>query len=192
MSEALYKVVRKTQYLEADGYHPPGETIVATAQLTIIARQAPYFSLTGEIRRYGHVDCCGCIHDEILRHWPDLEIIRRLHLAYSNTGEPMHGYANGWYWLAGALDGLGDRYHGDSDKHQRRTPEECIKILADHLRMDVAGARFIVETIGKYHEGNSLHVARYIWNQMYTEMLPRFREEAKAGVDFLKRHASAE
>ncbi len=39
--------------------------------------------------------------------------------------------ANGFYWLAGASGGLGERYHGGSEK----TPEQCMSILAESLRI---------------------------------------------------------
>jgi len=60
----------------------------------------------------------------------------------------MHGIANGVYWLAGALPGnLGERFHGGNSKqhcggeYREPTPDECLGILAKHLRISEAEAR---------------------------------------------------
>ena len=65
----------------------------------------PYWSITGELvnlRRVGRysdgIEACGCMHDEILAHWPELEPVVALHLA-DDRGEPMHAGANAAYWL---------------------------------------------------------------------------------------------
>jgi hypothetical protein len=62
----------------------------------------PYFSLTGEIsrndRRYRDpIITCGCIHDEILNHFPQLAPLALVHLS-GPDGQPMHAEANALYW----------------------------------------------------------------------------------------------
>ena len=72
----------------------------------------------------------------------------------------MHAVENGWYSLAGALDGFGARYHaGNSKRHfpceapadkpwqtteyREPTVDECLQIFADHCRINIAEARRI-------------------------------------------------
>jgi hypothetical protein len=96
--------------------YTPGQrpTISVTAGLHFIpGNRTPYFSVTGEIRRGGasDIDRGGCIHEDILHYWPELAPVVALHSSDEN-GVPMHAEENGWYWLAGAFGGLGERYHG--------------------------------------------------------------------------------
>ena len=57
------------------------------------------FAITGEIRRPNRSDCeaCGCLHDEIRSHFPELAPFIKWHLMSSD--EPMHYVANTLYWL---------------------------------------------------------------------------------------------
>lgn len=72
------------------------------------------FAITGEIRRPGARDCdsCGCIHDEIAKHFPELAHLIKWHLTSSDG--PMHYIANTLYH-AGDRDcngrRKGERYH---------------------------------------------------------------------------------
>jgi len=83
---------------------PDRHRIVATAQLVKLAgNERPYFSVTGEIlnlRRKGdnQVERSGAIHDEILRHFPELRPMIACHLA-DDLGVPMHAIENGLYFL---------------------------------------------------------------------------------------------
>src|ERR1039458_8612508 len=75
----------------------------------------------------------GLCHDEILATRPDLKPLVDLHLSDGN-GVPEHAETIGWYWLAGALGGLGDKYHGGNGDPYR-TPDECMQTFAKHLRI---------------------------------------------------------
>lgn len=100
----------------------------------IKGNRLPYFSLTLESWRDGREGTFGAAHDEIVRLWPELEPLAALHLSSIN-GTPMHAAGNGYYWLAGAAGhGFGDRYHGGSGSNAK-TPEQCLEILAKHLRI---------------------------------------------------------
>jgi len=104
------------------------EVRIAAEGERFVGGVSPAFSLTGEIyephgnlagstrhKRYERMleegknpgpasepDISGCVHDEILRAFPDLEQFAAMHLSDPITGEPMHAEANGWYWYAGS------------------------------------------------------------------------------------------
>jgi hypothetical protein len=136
------------------GYGPTAK-IKITAQAYFCGGNAhPHFSVTAEIYRPGGPrDCeaCGCLHDEAVKFWPAIKPIVALHLSNADDGEPMHGEGNGWYFMAGALGGAGERYHGGNSERQHwkgegkkefdgyrfSTPDECLVILAEHLRVSV-------------------------------------------------------
>lgn len=68
-----------------------------------------YFSVTVDVYRSqrayeigGEPHSCGQMHEDVLRAFPDLAPVVAMHLADVETGEPMHGPANGWYRLGGA------------------------------------------------------------------------------------------
>lgn len=133
---------------------------------TLGGNQHPYFSITATIddqwtRRNNDCRSCGCLHDEILRLWPQLAPIVALHLSDANTGEPMHAEANGFYHLAGATSGhMGEQYHAGNSKrnfpiappadkpwqdseHRLPTQDECLASMAEHLRIPLDEAREI-------------------------------------------------
>lgn len=75
--------------------------IKVRAQLESLG-QAPYFSITGEIQWQAKNNrwmegAGGCIHDEILQHFPQLQLLVDMHLSDEN-GVPMHAYENAAYW----------------------------------------------------------------------------------------------
>lgn len=74
----------------------------------------------------------GCCHDHILKLRPALAPFVALHLS-NNEGAPMHTAANAFYWFAGFNGGLGAQYHGGSGNNGK-SPEECRRIFADHVR----------------------------------------------------------
>ncbi len=138
----------------------------------------PYFSVTGEIycKRHRHSDvfACGCLHDEILQAWPELAPLVALHLAWSDTGEPLHAEENGFYWFAGWKGGLGQTYHGGNST-PAKSPEECLSILADHVRLPVSTVR----------EQLADTTTRASFNEWIKEQRPRWSEEAEAGLGML-------
>jgi hypothetical protein len=80
----------------------PSYTLSATAKLYSLGDQAPYFSLTGELcnlrKRNDPVEMGGCMHEELVREWPELAPLAAIHLSDEN-GVPMHAVDNGAYWL---------------------------------------------------------------------------------------------
>lgn len=54
------------------------------------------FSITADLRRNRREEACGCLHDEIAEHFPELEPLIKWHLV--STDEPMHYTQNALYW----------------------------------------------------------------------------------------------
>lgn len=104
----------------------------------IRGNRAPYFSITADGREDGRESFGGCCHEIIAARFPALRDVIALHLADIN-GAPMHAEGNGFYWLAGIVGGLGERYHGANDG--RHNADACARIFADHARVSVADAR---------------------------------------------------
>jgi len=80
-------------------------TITATANFESLSGQHPYFSITGDIKQGTRWESGGCLHDEIIKHFPNLRKYIKFHLV--STDEPMHYLANSLYWagLQGWTDG---------------------------------------------------------------------------------------
>lgn len=141
--------------------------------------EPPYFAVTGDIynkatrtRTGDGTRACGCLHDEAAKTWPKIKPIIALHLCDAKTGEPMHAEANGYYWLAGAVGGLGEQYHGD------KSPDECLQILADHLRISLDEARAIADQVrNEYEIAFTTHETPPTGPTL--NRLPPFRDEAR-------------
>lgn len=119
--------------------------LTITLALRQIGNQSPYFSATAEERnpRTGRIEACGAMHDAILAAAPELADFVALHLS-DVDGLPLHAKANGYYWLAGALGGLGERYHGGNSSPER-SPEECLKVFADYMRITPEQADALID-----------------------------------------------
>lgn len=90
-----------------------------------------YFSITGEIKMQARNNRwtdqgCGAIHDDILKHFPHLQILVDLHLSDEN-GVPMHAFDNAGYWAGTYM-----------------THDTNIVVLAKHLRVSEESATEIV------------------------------------------------
>jgi hypothetical protein len=102
--------------------------ITATAALSWHRGNAkPYFSLTADGKDRGS-KFGGCCHDEILKHWPDLQPLADLHLS-DIDGIPMHALENGFYHLGGTH---WQRPQFDvAARHFRITEDEAKWLVAD-------------------------------------------------------------
>jgi hypothetical protein len=127
MNQALtYKIVREIN----------GEMSTITA-----TTENGYFSVTCSGKNFG-----GCMHDEIAEVAPELIPLIKLHLSNVDTGEPLYAVKNGFYWLAGAEELKGEKYHGGNG-WDTRTPQECIETLSKHIRETPGATSFHVMTI---------------------------------------------
>ena len=157
----------------------------------------PYFSVTGSMyrpKRRHDPFMCGCLHDDILKHWPTLAPIVALHLS-DDTGTPMHAIANSWYQLAGYYGGPGEAYHagngksqhwkpgGEFDGYRESTPDECLKSFAEYVRISIEEARRIADTWKA--EAPSLNAVKAMHAQWCKGQAERWQQEANAGIALL-------
>lgn len=164
----------------------------------------PYFTLTYTSHRKGFPNQCysgGAGHEEILKYYPRFADIAALHLS-DIDGVPMHAEANGWYQLAGALpDHAGQKYHaGNSEQHfpkvtidpakpwattdyRKPTPEECLQMFADHVRIPVYEAQTVVDGVLAAGEGRDWKAGRAWFVQWIEEQKPRWAREAQACIE---------
>lgn len=108
------------------------------------------FSLTADIwRELGNnrwAECGGgCCHEHIIALRPDLKPFADLHLA-DQDGVPMHAFGNAFYWFAGFNGGLGKEYHGGNGS-PGKSPEDCRRIFAGHIRATEAEVAAIVSAL---------------------------------------------
>lgn len=145
MTDTIIHGARKTRrYTE----HGTQWRITADVKLYSLGNQAPYFSATGETHERAKngrwmEGSCGCIHDEILRYFPEFEPVVKVHLA-DEHGRPMHAVANAIYWCG--LSGMSprdrfSRFEIEVDEVDGR--EWAPQMLADHLRVPLDEARHI-------------------------------------------------
>jgi hypothetical protein len=111
--------------------------IKVIAELHSIGGQTPYFSVTGEVDRQAKNNrwmpfLSGCIHDEILQHFPQLQPLVDIHLSDEN-GVPMHAYANAGYWAG-----------------QTKWQELDLVKLSNHLRISQTLAHDMVNHIDQF------------------------------------------
>lgn len=168
----------------------------------------PHFSVTGEawtaggVGKHGdRVFCGGCMHEEAARFWPAVVPIIRLHLSNADDGAPMYAEGNGWYWLAGALPGFaGEQYCGATGS-SAKTPERCLEVLADHLRVSLDEARRIrCECAACWPERQAspevvgfkrcARKARRIFAKYVQAQADRWKREAEAGVALIRKLAA--
>ena len=163
--------------------------LIVDAKLNKIGDQKPYFSLTGEIweadasgKPKGR-DCVmsGCIHDEILAHFPELADIEALHLS-DIDGVPMYAEANGWYFLAGWLSTERKRYaeYHMGNGSQPKTRKECLEVFAKHCRLGLADAKKIAVDVLAWSKDPAS--CRQRWAQICEGMRPRWKQEADACI----------
>ena len=176
MTERNAPVIRETVYANDSGKF----RIRVMAGLRYMSGNSqPYFSLTADIREdrggwwrdYGG----GCQHQEILRLWPELAPLADLHLC-DMDGAPLHAEANGWYWLAGALGGLGEEFHGANSPFPPRSEDDCMRMFAQHIRSDMVVARALAQAVDCASDPRS------VWRTYCKAARGRWKREADAAI----------
>jgi hypothetical protein len=158
----------------------------------IASNHAPYFTLTVDTHRKGHPNQCqsgGCDRATILKYYPKFADLAALHLS-DIDGVPMYAESNGWYDLAGYLPAhAGQQYHaGNSERHfpkpegaprrgdwdttdyRKPTPEECLQIFADHIRVNIEMARELARRVIEYAETHKYPVERVTFDPAGVEV----------------------
>lgn len=143
----------------------------------IRGNSAPYFSLTYWETGPGGYEAGGAGHEKIVARYPELADLAALHLS-DIDGAPMYAEANGWYWLAGAMGGNGEAFHGGQDHSER----ECLAILAKHCRISEEQAYRLRDKV--WMTPDPAHM-RARWVRELDKMRPRWKREAEAAI---KRH----
>lgn len=116
---------------------------VESVLVHVPGNERPYFSVTADIwygstnplGRSGHrrkrqgleADAGGCCHDDVLRLFPHLAPVVKLHLS-DDEGVPMHAVANGWHFYSG--QGYANDYGQFEGRHRSR------QVTAKHLQID--------------------------------------------------------
>lgn len=152
-----------------------GNLSVTLALTKLKGNEHAYFSATGEERneRTGRIDACGAMHETILARFPELADFVALHLADQN-GQPLHAEGNGYYWLAGALGGLGEKYHGSNGSH---SVEQCLKIFAEYVRITPEQADALIDS---FKGGQATVRAQFAaWVEQQS---PRWKAEADRAI----------
>jgi hypothetical protein len=109
-----------------------------------------YFSITGEVERQAKNNrwmpfLSGCIHQEIMQHFPNLASLCDIHLS-DEDGVPMHAYANAAYWAG----------------HEGK--EKDTNTLAKHLRVSKDQANEMTTYINHhYGEFDKITTAKQAW-----------------------------
>jgi hypothetical protein len=74
-----------------------GERLTVTIELADDCKNGHTdFSITGDLFKNGKLQSCGCLHDEILKHFPKYKLFVQLHLS-DQRGQPMYAIENGMY-----------------------------------------------------------------------------------------------
>lgn len=161
----------------------------------------PYFSLTYTAHRKGFPNQCysgGAGHDTILKYFPQFADLAALHLS-DIDGVPTHAIANGWYWMAGALGGGGERYHGGNQmmsfpvtppagrpwansEYRNPTADETLAIFAKHARIDIYAATILRDNIRSVLDTNGRERAKEVLAGYLEEKKPDWKAEAEACI----------
>lgn len=158
----------------------------------------PYFSLTGGVYQNGRDYMYGCIHEEILKHYPDLKPLADLHLC-DMDGCPSHEGGNVFYWLQQSLRNeygtkIRTRYQQDYEKH--KDAEYYLKLFCSDMRITEAqGIEYreyaeklfsepsrMVQLCGAAAEAVTIDIFKAWWNRSYEEQKPRWKAEAEFAI----------
>jgi len=100
-----------------------------------------YFAIGGDIFRHAKNgrkvwESGGCIHKDIIKHFPELQPLVDIHLA-DEEGVPMHAYANAAYWAG-----------------QTKWQALDAEMLGKHLRISKDEANRLTTLVNSYYPEN--------------------------------------
>ena len=143
----------------------------------IKGNKKPYFSLCIESWEGRREDVFGAAHGELVERWPELKPLADLHLS-DIDGVPTYAEDNGWYWLAGAVEGgFQQAYHGGNG-NPARSKDECERILARYVRVSVNEARGLVVAMVAIAAEQGNKAARKAFGEWIEAQKPRWKAEA--------------
>ena len=134
-----------------------------------------YFGIGGDVFRLAKNgrkvwEMGGCIHEEIIKHFPELQPLVDIHLA-DEDGVPMHAYSNASYWAGHtkfqALD---------------------LEMLAKHLRVTKEEANKMVTYINHSYERNESPVTpekSWLNTCVHFELLKEWKHQALVAKSLL-------
>ena len=148
-----------------------GKNIIVSIRLNDECRNGHQdFSITGDIYKanLAKIDrnhlMGGCIHDEILKAFPEFKIFIDLHLC-DFEGVPMHAVANGFYHLSEGFNNI-----KPEDKNFPAKYCECYRISLDQF-----------EALSQ-----SKNKLQYALNLQNLGILAQWKEEAKKAIEILE------
>lgn len=151
---------------------------------------SPAFSVTTELyaahgsqsgrsrHRHDHdSDSCGCLHEVALMAFPELVPLVGLHLADSETGEPMHAEANGLYFYrtARGLPGGWTDDHRHAEREGLSVADYALRVACSILRVDSIPLDYLPQ--------QDLTAA---FHQFVNDQRERWQREARTGREQLQ------
>ncbi len=162
-------------------FHENGEKYLIDVRSELIHRDgnaSPYFSIGGDIFRIAKNgrkvwEAGGCIHEEIIKHFPQLQPLVDVHLS-DEDGVPMHAYANAGYWAG----------------HCKIQPEKDTEMLAKHLRVSKDQANEMTTYINHhYGEFDKITTPEQAWKNTCQdfELPQQWAAEAQTALALLNK-----
>jgi hypothetical protein len=128
----------------------------------IRGNKKPYFSITAEIKEGRREYAGGCCHDEILRVYPELSDVIKMHLS-DIDGEPLYSVENGYFWLT-AVQG--------TNQYEKDTGKDYVNIFSEYVRISREEARALSDRIKDKGE----------FSEWVESQKPRWKNEAETCI----------
>ncbi len=172
----MSKIIAGKEWVKV--YFEEGQKYRITVRAQLIhleGNSKPYFSITGDIERLAKngrkvFESGGCIHEEVLRHFPHLKPLVDIHLS-DDDGVPMHAYSNAGYWAG-------------FTKYQERNLER----LASHLRVSIEEAENLIQFIENFYgEFDSITTPDRAWEHTCDDegLTDKWKKEANEALAIL-------
>jgi len=173
----MSKIIAGKEWVKV--YYEQGKKYRITVRAELIHHEGnkkPYFSIGGDIERLAKNgrkvwESGGCIHDEVLRHFPHLKPLVDIHLS-DDEGLPMHAYSNAGYWAG----------------HYEIEREKNTEMLAQHLRVSKDQANEMTTYINHhYGEFDKITTPEMAWKNTCQdfELPEQWKKEANEALAIL-------